>query len=250
MGDDEKTHTNAGADGALTLAVDVGASHVKGAVLDSDANMITERRKLDSPEDAESGELLEVICRLAEPFDRYDRVSVAFPGLVRRGIVYAAPLVSGGHIRRFDLAGSLGERLARPVRVLNDAEMQGLGAITGAGVEVAITLGTGLGSAVFLDGGLGPMLQFLPSPHKKKKKQLLGGPYGDVALEEVGRKKWNKRIKRLIHALRTATNFDHLYIGGGNSDLVDLDLPDDVSIITNRAALVGGVRMWEWEMPW
>ena len=250
MGDDENNHTHAGADGALTLSIDIGASHLKAGILDRDANLVSEHRKIDSPEDAEAGELVEAIFQLIEPFEQYDRASVAFPGLVRRGIVYAAPLVSGGHIRRFDLAGTLGERLARPVRVLNDAELQGLGAITGAGVEVAITLGSGLGSAVFLDGGLGPMLQFLPSPHRKKKKYLVGGPYGDAALEEVGKKKWNKRVKRLIAALRRSTNFDHLYIGGGNSDLVDLDLPDDVSIITNRAALTGGVRLWEWEMAW
>jgi polyphosphate glucokinase len=108
-----------------------------------------------------------------------------------------------------------------------------------------ITLGTGLGSALFIDGTLGPHLQFMPSAGYES---LLGGDYGDRALKTLGRRRWTTRVERLMELLRRLTNFDHLYIGGGNAELLARRLARDVTLGDNSAALAGGVRMWDWDV--
>ena len=91
----------------------------------------------------------------------------------------------------FDLAAALGKLWKRPVRVKNDADMQGLGAARGKGVEVVITLGTGLGSAILVDGWLGPHLEI--AQHPFRKGETYDQQLGDAALEQIGKKKWNRR---------------------------------------------------------
>jgi polyphosphate glucokinase len=229
----------------VTLAIDVGGSHIKAALLGATGHLVSDRVRVDTPDPLTPRKLLQTLVEVAESLDAHDRVSVGVNGLVHHGRIYAIPVTSEPAFRGFDLAGKLRRRNRRPVRLLNDAQMHGLGFIRGRGVEVAITLGTGLGSALFIDGQLGPHVQFLSAAGGG---ELKGGDYGDLALQELGRKKWSRRVESLIELLRRLTNFDHLYIGGGNATQLRLDLPRDVTRGDNSAALLGAVRMWDWDV--
>jgi polyphosphate glucokinase len=229
----------------VTLAVDVGGSHIKAALLGATGHLVSERLREDTPAPLTPKKLLAALIEVAERLDNHDRVSVGINGLVHAGCLYAIPVTADPAFRGFELAKGLRRRVRRPVRLLNDAQMHGLGFVRGRGVEVAITLGTGLGSALFIDGKLGPNIQFLSAAGDR---ELKGGDYGDLALKAIGRKKWSRRVEHLIELLRRLTNFDHLYIGGGNARQLKLDLPRDVTRGDNSAALLGAVRMWEWDV--
>jgi polyphosphate glucokinase len=229
----------------VTLAIDVGGSHIKAALLGATGHLVSERIRIVTPDPLTPKKLLTTLMDMAELLDAHDRVSIGINGLVHAGRVYSVPVTSDPTFRGFDLAGVLRRRDRRPVRVLNDAQMHGLGFIKGRGVEMAITLGTGLGSSLFIDGKLGPHVQFLAAAGYE---DVRGGDYGDLALKALGRKKWSKRIERLIDLLRQLTNFEHLYIGGGNAGKLKIDLPKDVSLGDNSAALLGAVRMWDWDV--
>lgn len=209
--------------------------------MDQRGRLLHRRHKVDTPEELTPDALLEAVGEIGDRLGPFHRASVGVNGLVHRGVVYSLPITGDADFRGFDLAARLSHRWRRPVRVLNDAAMHGLGAIRGTGVELVITLGTGLGTALFIDGEPGPQPQFTPAPSRREPK---GGPYGDAALEELGRKKWSRRVERLLESLRVLTNFEHLYIGGGNARRLECELPADASRIDNRSALLGGVRAW------
>jgi len=127
--------------------------------------------------------------------------------------------------------------------VANDADVQGLAVIAGKGVEMVITLGTGFGTGLYLDGRLGPHLEL--SHHPFRKGETYDEQLGNAARKDVGKKQWNKRVKKAIDNLRALTNFDHLYIGGGNAKKIDFELDPDVTIVSNEAGIRGGVALWQ-----
>lgn len=224
-----------------TMAVDIGGSGIKVMVLDDAGNPLTERDRLPTPQPAKPDAVLDVIGQLTTGKD-FDRVSVGFPGVVRHGKTETAvnlhPLWHG-----FDLAGTLEQRLGKPVRVANDADIQGLGAISGNGVELVVTLGTGFGSALFLDGMLVPNLEL--GHHAFRKGDTYEEQLGNEALEDIGRKKWNKRLEKAIAQLNRVFNYDTLYIGGGNAKAIKFDLPSNVTIVPNVSGLLGGIALWQ-----
>nr|WP_318730184.1 hypothetical protein [Roseofilum sp. Guam] len=124
----------------------------------------------------------------------------------------------------------------------NDADIQGFGAISGQGVELVITLGTGFGTALFVDGKLVPNLE--GGHHPFRKKQTYEQQLGRAALEKVGTKKWNKRLKKAICKLQHLFNADRIYLGGGEAKKVDCELPKNVSIVPNINGLLGGIALW------
>lgn len=226
-----------------TLAIDIGGSALKAAVLDSRGLPIVERvRIVKTPQPAPPEALLDALSTLVKPLPAYDRVSVGFPGVVRDGRVVTAPNLEPEAWRGFDLAGALAERLGKPARVLNDAEVQGLGVIRGEGLEMVITLGTGFGTGLFLDGRPAPHLEL--AHHPFRGGQTYEEQLGKKALRKVGRRKWNKRLRRAIGTLRGLVNFDRLYIGGGNARLVDFTLDPDTEIVSNEAGILGGIALW------
>jgi polyphosphate glucokinase len=226
----------------VTLAVDIGASAVKGAVIDAAGEPLADRERLPTPRPCTPARLVSATLKLAHTLPPFDRVSVGFPGVVHRGVVYTAPNLGNEAFLRFDAQTAFAERLGAPVRVVNDADMHGLGVIRGHGVEVVITLGSGVGAALFLDGRLGPHLGFVAL-----KKGDVTDDLAAAGLDRLGVRKWSKRVQRLIDSLRELTDFRHLYVGGGNADRLEIQLPHDVSIVSNHAALVGSVRVWELE---
>ncbi len=142
----------------------------------------------------------------------------------------------------FDLANQLSKLLQRPVRVINDADMQGLGTVIGKGVELVITLGTGFGSALFVDGKLVPNLEM--GHHRFRKGESYEEQLGRAALEKIGALKWNIRLEKAIASLQHLFNYDFLYIGGGEAKFVKLDLPLNIKIISNINGLLGGIALW------
>ena len=124
------------------------------------------------------------------------------------------------------------------MKVLNDAEMQAMAVITGHGVEMVITLGTGFGTALFLDGRRGAHLEL--AHHPFRKGETYDEQLGNAARKQIGKKKWNKRVAKAIKTLKTLTYFDHLYIGGGNSKKVTLELESGRHPRLQR----GGHRGW------
>jgi polyphosphate glucokinase len=128
------------------------------------------------------------------------------------------------------------------VRVVNDADMHGFGAISGRGVELVITLGTGFGSALFVDGKLVPNLEVALYPLNGETYQDM---LGNAARKKVGNRRWNKRLNHAITALYELFHYDQLYIGGGNSEKVKLNTPPGVRIVPNIAGLLGGIALWK-----
>jgi polyphosphate glucokinase len=213
----------------------------KAIALDAAGNPLTERARIATPRPATPKALLAVIVELAKTQGEFERVSVGFPGVVRNGVPETAHNLDGKW-RGFPLAKRLAATLGKPARVANDADVQGFAAITGRGVELVITLGTGLGSALFVDGSLVPNLEAAHYPFRR------GSTYeerlGNAALERDGKKKWNKRVRLAIKALDQLFNYDRLFIGGGNAKKITGTLPENVTLVGNVAGLLGGIALW------
>lgn len=224
-----------------TLTIDIGGSGIKVMVLDDQGNPLTDRDRVDTPEPPTPEAVLAAIDGLAHG-KAFDRVSVGFPGVVKAGTTLTAVNLHPSWIQ-FDLGTALSKQLNKPVRVLNDADMQGFGAISGHGVELVITLGTGLGSGLFLNGRLVPNLEM--GHHPFRKGETYEQQLGRAAYDAIGKKRWNSRLKKAIATLEHLFNYDWLYLGGGNAKKVELDLPANVKVIPNVAGLLGGIALWK-----
>jgi len=226
-----------------TLAIDVGGTGIKAVVLDEAGHMVSEHRRVPTPPKPVAPEtLLRAIDEVTTPLGAFERVSVGFPGYVREGRVLTAPNLGTEVLAGFDLQSALAERLGKPVRVLNDADVQGFGAIKGEGIEMVLTLGTGAGTAIFRDGEVMPHLELAHHPVSGKK--TYDEYIGNAARQKKGKKEWNKRVAKVIDILREVVRFDHLYIGGGNAKALSFTLPDDVSTVANTDGLTGGIGLW------
>lgn len=224
-----------------TLAVDIGGSGVKVMVLDEAGKPLTERSRVETPQPALPEPVIGAIASLAAGTGDFDRVSVGFPGVVTNGVIKTAVNLTPEWVD-FDLATALSEKLGKPVRVINDADMQGLGAISGKGVELTITLGTGFGSGLFVDGKLVPNLE--AGHHPFRKGETYEEQLGRAALDKIGQKRWNNRLGKAIAQLQKLFNCEYLYIGGGNTKKVTIDLPPNVKIVPNVSGLLGGIALW------
>ncbi len=225
-----------------TLAVDIGGSGIKTIVLDEAGVAITDRNRIPTPNPAKPDPVISTIATLAAEQGEFDRVSVGFPGVVRHGIVYTAVNLHKDW-EEFNLEKTLSERLNKPVRVCNDADIQGLGAIAGVGVELVITLGTGFGTALFVDGKLVPNLE--GGHHMFRQGETYEEQLGRPTLDKIGKKRWNKRLEKAINSLENLFNCDRIYIGGGEAKKITIDLPEYVTIIPNISGLLGGIALWK-----
>lgn len=224
-----------------TLAIDIGGSGIKVLILDEAGTPISDRARVETPQPAKPSPVIEAIVQLVSQQADFDRVSVGFPGVVRLGITETAVNLDPDWVG-FNMQTVLNERLGRPVRVANDADIQGMGAIAGKGVELVITLGTGFGSALFVDGQLVPNLEM--GHHTFRNGNTYEQQLGRAALDGVGQKKWNRRLERAIDSLGKLFNYDILYLGGGNTDKVTTVLPTNVKVVPNISGLLGGIALW------
>jgi polyphosphate glucokinase len=229
------------AKGPVTLSVDVGGSNIKAMRLDRVGKALDERVKLPTPRPATPAPVVATIAAIAKQLGPFDRVSIGFPGVVRAGRILTAVNLDGDW-SGFDLLGAVTRRLKRPVRVLNDADMQGFGAIQGKGVELTVTFGTGIGSGLFVDGTLVPNLEL--GHHAFRKGETYEEQLGQKALEKVGKRRWRKRLKLAIAQMLRVFWPDRLYLGGGNARLIDWKLPAGVQVVPNEYGILGGICLW------
>jgi polyphosphate glucokinase len=229
--------------GPLTLAIDIGGTHLKAGILASTGRMVAGPRRVNTPHPAPPAAVVEALIGLTPPLGKFDRISIGFPGVVRDGIVLTAPNLGTPEWHGYPLAATLAKRLGAPARLANDATVQGLGVIAGRGLECVITLGTGMGFALFENGRPAPHLEL--SQHPVTGRRTYDQYIGSAALRAVGRKRWNKRVRKAIDHINTLTSCDILYIGGGDAKNLQLDLPASVRIVSNDAGITGGIRLWD-----
>jgi polyphosphate glucokinase len=212
------------------LAIDVGGTHVKV--------LATGRRK---PLEIRSGPKMtanEMVRKVRQGTTgwRYSVVSIGYPGPVLHGKPVSEPSNLGGGWVGFDFTKAFGY----PVRVINDAAMQALGSYKG-GRMLFLGLGTGLGSALIVDGVLEPM-ELAHLPYKKGK--TYEDQVGKAALKRLGKKKWRRGVADVVTRLKAALEADDVVIGGGNAKLLHT-LPKGVRLGSNANAFVGGYRLWK-----
>jgi polyphosphate glucokinase len=227
----------------VTLALDVGGTGVKGCLLNEAGRPITPRERFETPDPATPDAIIQIFDTLARNLGSFDRVSVGFPGVVKKGATLTAHNLDDKWVG-FDLQRVLARRWKKPVRVANDAAVQGLAAVEGRGVELVITLGTGFGSSLFIDGRLVPGLELAHHPWLKSK--TYEEYFGRKGLKKLGRKRWNKLLEKAIAQLEYLFNYDHLYIGGGNATKIDFQLPKGTTRVPNEDGLIGGAALWRY----
>lgn len=224
------------------LTFDIGGSNLKATVLNPAGERIQEYTKLPTPNPCTPENLVAGLVQLAETFSDFANVSVGFPGYVRDGIVRTAPNLGNKYWNGIPLADQLSRALGKPARVVNDADLQGLGVVRGDGLEMVITLGTGFGTALLLNGRLLPHLEIGQHPVTKSKNY--DQYVGDKALIAHGEERWNKRMQKVIGLLKTTFNYDALYIGGGNAKKLNFPLDANITIVSNKDGIRGGARLW------
>lgn len=225
-----------------TLCIDIGGTGIKGMVLDAQAVPLTKRIRVRTPKPAIPEAVFAAIEELVGQVGEFDRVSVGFPGVVVDGITYTAPNLGDGWAS-CALAEQLNRLTHRPVRALNDCGLQGLGVIEGKGTEILMTLGTGMGFALYIDGHYVPNVEFGHHPFRKGKtyEQRMS----NRVLKSIGKRKWNRRVFEIIAQLEPIFNYRKLYLGGGNARYIKAEkLPENVTIVENEQGLRGGVKLW------
>ena len=247
----------------FTLSFDIGGTGLKGSVLDASGAMVADRVRAVTtypmPPTGHNG-LVPALTKLARALPEADRVSAGFPGMVRKGIVLSAPhfITESGPGSavdpklaaawdQFDLAAALSEACGKPARVGNDADVQGLAVVAGKGLELVVTLGTGTGTAVFLDGLLLPHLEVGHQPFRKG--ETYDEQLGERIRKMIGDQRWNRRVQKAVAQLDALFFYDHLFIGGGNARRVRRDdlghQADKTTVVDNSAGILGGIKLWE-----
>jgi polyphosphate glucokinase len=225
------------------LAIDIGGSHIKCTILNAQGEGQTEYRRMPTPVQATPEAVIFTIGELVKGLPGFDKISIGFPGYVRNGIVYTAPNLGTAFWAQFDLGQQLSNRLGKPARLINDADQLGLGVVSGKGYEMAITLGTGVGTAVIMDGALLPHLEL--SHHPISKGRDYDEYVGAKAMEKVSKEKWNKRVGKVLAAIKVVFNYDRLYLGGGSCKSLTLPLEENIHLFNNQDGIKGGARLWE-----
>jgi polyphosphate glucokinase len=211
--------------------------------LDSKGAPLTEYVRALTPNPASVKAVCHLICEMIKSLDvKFERVSAGFPGVIRNGVIMTAVNMHSSWLG-IAFQKKLQRMTGLPTRVANDADIQGLGDVSGNGVELVITLGTGVGSALFLNGKLVPNLELGHHPFRDNLtyEDLLG----KAALEKLGVVKWRKNLKAAILLWQHIFNYDKLYIGGGNARKIHFKLPKSVKISDNIEGVLGGFKLWE-----
>lgn len=266
---------------AATLAIDCGGGGIKGSVLDAAGTMQARPVRVPTPYPLPPERFVATLAALAGRLPPADRVTVGVPGMIRHGVVVRTPhyVTRGGPRTRvlpelvelwhgFHAQAAIADELELPTLVLNDAEVHGAGVVAGTGLELVLTLGTGLGCALFDGGRLAPHLELSQAP---VRWGLSYDTYvGEPERRRLGNTFWSRRVRRVVEALEPVFVWDRIYLGGGNSRNInadtldklrrlrpsppeqgpeDADHPDDegssVVVVPNAAGIAGGVRAWD-----
>ncbi len=224
------------------LTIDIGGSHIKATILNAEGVPVADYARLPTPQPSDPANVMQLIEQLVKGFTEYNKISVGFPGYVKNGVIKTAPNLGTEPWTDYDLQNSLSAMLKRPCKVVNDADLQGAGIVSGKGLELVITLGTGFGTALLLDGKLLPHLEIAHHPVKTDKDY--DEYIGEKAYQKRGKEHWNYRMKKVFVILKTVFNYDRLYISGGNAKNLNFPLDDNMIIVNNREGIKGGARLW------
>ena len=224
------------------LAIDIGATGLKVAIVGPTGKFLSERQRVKTPDCPTPRHVLDALAAVIKPLKDFDHISIGFPGYVRDGKVFTAPNLGTEAWAGFPLAAAVEKMLGKPTQLHNDADVQGLAAIKGKGLELVCTLGTGFGTAWFRDGELMPHMDLahMVIHHKDDFDKYIG----EHTRKKIGDKDWSKRVAKLITMLSVVFNYDHLYFGGGNSRRITIKLPKNVSIVSNDAGMEGSAFVW------
>jgi len=212
------------------LVIDVGGTHVKAL-----ATGQKEPLKIVSGPKMTAAKMVKKVRKATAGWD-YSGVSIGYPGPVIHGHPLCEPHNLGRGWVGFDFKKAFG----RPVKILNDAAMQALGIYKG-GRMLFLGLGTGLGSAMIVDGMLQPM-EIAHLPYKKGR--TFEDYLGLRGLKRLGKKKWRREVAKVVKALKNALEADYVVLGGGNARLLK-KLPPGAQLGDNSTAFTGGFRLWE-----
>lgn len=227
----------------ITLTIDIGGTGTKMIRLDEAATPISERDRELTPRPAHPEPVLDVIATMVARQGPFDRVAVGFPGVIVRGVAQTAPNLDTEAWCGFDLQTRIAEITGKPTRAINDADLQGYGVIKGVGVEMVLTLGTGLGTALYSDGHLVANLEL--GHHPFGDGQTYEERVNDAIAESVPAEEFVARVRAMLHQLQPIFNYERIYIGGGNAKLLrKIELPPDVKLFKNKKGMRGGVRVW------
>ena len=250
--------------GPHTLVIDVGGTGLKATVLDANGRPLHDRVRSPTTYPCPPSKLEADLVALVAALPPYQRISVGFPGVVRDGRVVTAPHFVTAHgpgsrvqpdlveaWTGFDLSTALTTALGAPTRVANDADVQGAGVVSGDGIALVLTFGTGMGSAVFRDRTLALHLEL--AHHVAFGDKTYNDYIGDAARRDLGAKRWNRRVRKVLVALDALVYPDAIFVGGGNAARVDLDrlrrdepsVAAKVRLVGNDGGLLGGIRLWD-----
>ncbi|WP_199141213.1 ROK family protein [Pedobacter sp. ASV12] len=225
------------------LSIDIGGTNIKACILSQQGKLLTDFKKTPTPKKSTPQAVLEAIESLTKDLSDFGKISIGFPGYVKCGVVQTAPNLAPDQWNKVDLAQKVSNLFGKPVRLINDADQQGLGIVSGKGFEIVFTLGTGFGTSLLFDGELLPHLELSHLPVTKKEDY--DDYIGDRGFEKVGKKKWNKRLQNIIATYKTVFNYDMLYIGGGNSNEINFKLDDNIKLVSNKDGIKGGAKLWQ-----
>jgi polyphosphate glucokinase len=212
------------------LVIDVGGTHVKVSDQHHKAPV-----KIDSGPNMTARTMVTAVRKATADW-KYSAISIGYPGPVLHGKPLAEPHNLGRGWVGFDFKKAFG----RPVKIVNDAAMQAIGSYEG-GRMLFLGLGTGLGSAMIVDGVLEPMeLAHLPYLRGRTYEEYIGLK----GLERLGKKKWRRHVFDVTEQLKNAMEADYVVLGGGNARLLKR-LPKGARLGNNENAVKGGVRMWK-----
>ena len=243
-----------------TLTIDFGGLSVKASLLDIHGTTISEQVVKPTPYPFSPERCIQLLEEVTSTLRNFDRITIGFPGMIRHGVVVYTPHYInqyGPHTKRdeelfskwsgFDLERTVKNHFQKPTLVLNDAEVHGAGVISGTGFELVLTLGTGLGYALFDGGVLAPHIEL--SHITTRKGRTFDTWIGEAERRKLGDSFWSRRVRDMVNELRPVFLWDRLYIGGGNArrikELVTKQFGDEVIIVPNTAGITGGVRAWE-----
>jgi predicted NBD/HSP70 family sugar kinase len=212
------------------LVVDIGGTNVKVCMAGRRMPL-----KIPSGESMTAARMASEVRKAIEGW-KYDAVSIGYPGVVRHGRPVHEPHNLGGGWRRFNYEKAFGA----PVKIINDAAMQALGAYAG-GRMLFLGLGTGLGSAVVADAVLMPLeLAHLPYRGGRTYEDYVGVR----GLMRLGRKKWTHHVHAVVKILQAGLQVDYVVLGGGQTKKLKA-MPRGVRVSDNRSAIRGGLRLWD-----
>lgn len=238
-----------------TLAIDVGGSGIKAIVLDASGEPLCERTRIETPYPCPPALFLEIVQSLVAEFPAFDRASIGFPAMVRDGKTlrvqaFGRAIKDGPRDPElfalwdgFPLQQELATLLSVPALLANDADVQGCGVISGVGTEFVMTLGTGVGTSLFHHGHMLPHMEL---SHGTFAGESIDIELGNANRKLIGNKRWIKLVDKAVADFDAKLFPDKIYIGGGNSKLLaDVDLGPLVTIVSNSAGLMGGIKLWE-----